>query len=91
MIVKLKKRTEPLKNKAGGYEIIFWDNKKDDSVLNYYMPKNTLGFVSDQGKTNGKRHLTFYFLDQNMKEKSIEFIGWKHFNEYVEPIIRKIK
>jgi len=26
-----------------------------------------------------------------MQEKSIEFIGWKHFNEYVEPIIRKIK
>ena len=85
MIVKLKKRTEPLENKAGGYEIIFWDHKKDDSVLNYYMPKNTLGFVT------GKRHLTFSFLDQNMQEKSIEFIGWKHFNDYVEPIIRKIK
>jgi len=28
MIVKLKKRTEPLENKAGGYEIIFWDHKK---------------------------------------------------------------
>ena len=55
------------------------------------MPKNTLGFVTDQGKTNGKRHLTFSFLDQNMQEKSIEFIGWKHFNDYVEPIIRKIK
>ena len=38
MIVKLKKRTEPLENKAGGYEIIFWYHKKDDSVLNYlYM------------------------------------------------------
>ena len=55
MIMKLKKDTQPDQN------IVFWDSKKEQGVLDYYMPENTLGFVIDQGKTDGKRHISFFF------------------------------
>ena len=80
MIMKLKKDTQPDQN------IVFWDSETEQGVLDYYVPENTLGFVIDQGKTDGKRHISFFFLDEDMQEKSIEFFGWKSFNECVEPI-----
>tara|TARA_R100000656_G_scaffold114046_1_gene86384 strand:+ start:402 stop:800 length:399 start_codon:yes stop_codon:yes gene_type:complete len=83
---KLKKDITPIEREHGGYDIIFWDSKKDDAVNDYFMPKGTLGYLVNQGKTNGKRHLTFWFADETMENKSIEFFGWKHLKEYVEPI-----
>ena len=85
---KLKKDIRPKENKNGGYEILFWDSIKDDAVFDTYVSKDTVGYIVDQGKVVGskKRHLTFWFADETMENKSIEFFGWKHLKEYVEPI-----
>jgi|TARA_R100001530_G_scaffold53769_1_gene39711 hypothetical protein len=81
---RLKKNIRPKENKNGGYEILFWDSKKDEAVFDIYVSKGTIGELVNQGKVIGskKRHLTFW-LDDN---RSIEFFGWKHLKEYIEPV-----
>ncbi len=79
MIMKLKKDTYPDQN------IVFWDLKNEHGIFDYYIPENTLGYVKDQGETDGEKHISFFFLDD---DKSIEFFGWESFYECVEPITK---
>ena len=81
ILSKLKQDTEPNEN------IVFWDSKTEQGVQEYYMPEDTYGFIVDQGKTDGQRHLSFFFLDDYMQEKSIEFFGLDTFDKYVETIV----
>lgn len=76
MLYRLKKNIEP------NYNIVFFDSKREKVVEGLYVQEGVIGELIDQGKTDNKRHLSFWF-DEN---KSIEFFGWKHFKKYLEPI-----
>tara|TARA_B100000131_G_C17624476_1_gene413275 strand:- start:61 stop:336 length:276 start_codon:yes stop_codon:yes gene_type:complete len=76
MLYRLKKDIRPTEN------IAFFDSDKNDFVDGFYVENGVIGELIDQGKSCNKRHLTFWFD----REKSIEFFGWKHFQEYLEPI-----
>ena len=76
MLYRLKKDIEPKHN------IVFFDSEIEEVVEGVYVDEGVIGEVVDQGKTNNKRHLAFWF-DEN---KSINFLGWKHLEEYLEAI-----
>ena len=85
---ELKKILSPKPRIDGGYDIIFWDMKKNKNTEDQYtMPKGTLGFIVDAGKINNKRCLTFWFLEPDMENKCIIFVGIKHFNKYCKKIL----
>ena len=66
--------------------VVFWDSINEEAVENVFVKKGTEGYLIDQGKTNGKRHITFWFYNKYMEGKSIEFFGWKHVKKFLEPI-----
>ena len=76
MLYRLKKNVRPNEN------ILFFDSDKEEVVDGFYLAKGVIGELVNQGKSNNKRHLSFWFD----REKSVEFFGWKHFKEYLEPI-----
>nr|BAR20299.1 hypothetical protein [uncultured Mediterranean phage uvMED] len=76
MLYRLKKDIEPKHN------IVFFDSEIEEVVEGVYVDEGVIGEVVDQGKTNNKRHLAFWFD----KDKSINFLGWKHLEEYLEAI-----
>ena len=76
MLYRLKKDIEPKHN------IVFFDSEIEEVVEGFYVDEGVIGELVDQGKTNNKRHLSFWFEEN----KSINFLGWKHFKEYLEPI-----
>ncbi len=76
MLYRLKKNVRPNEN------ILFFDSDKGEVVDGFYLAKGVIGELVNQGKSNNKRHLSFWFD----REKSVEFFGWKHFKEYLEPI-----
>ena len=76
MLYRLKKDIEPKHN------IVFFDSEIEEVVEGVYVDEGVIGEVVDQGKTNNKRHLAFWF-DEN---KSINFLGWKHLEESLEAI-----
>ena len=76
MLYRLKKDIEPKHN------IVFFDSKKEKVVENLYVQEGVIGELIDQGKTDNKRHLSFFFEEN----KSINFLGWKHLEEYLEVI-----
>ena len=63
MLYRLKKDIEPKHN------IVFFDSEIEEVVEGVYVDEGVIGEVVDQGKTNNKRHLAFWF-DEN---KSINF------------------
>ncbi len=76
MLYRLKKDVIPNEN------ILFFDSDKGEVVDGFYLASGVIGELVNQGKSNNKRHLSFWFD----REKSVEFFGWKHFKEYLEPI-----
>jgi len=76
MLYRLKKDVRPNEN------ILFFDSDKEEVVDGFYLESGVIGELINQGKSNNKRHLSFWFD----REKSVEFFGWKHFREYLEPI-----
>ena len=68
------------------YNVVFWDHHKDQEIKNVIAKKGDYGFLKDNGKVDGQRLITFWFLDEEMEYYSINFFGWKTVSKFLQKV-----
>lgn len=71
---------------ANETNVVFWDHYEDKAVKNVTAEKNHNGFLIDNGKVDGQRLITFWYLDEDMDYYSINFFGWKTVTKFLKKI-----